>query len=119
MTKILNTIIIIVMIALIATFVVTAISLQNKTNQVLTQYSARREELATRQQQIQDMIVSLNSTLQAETIKQQEIAAQLGVQINTTAITPLVTVPTTPVASTPTPQAPVIPQPRPRVTRAS
>ena len=101
MTKILNAIIITVMIALIAVFIVSAISLQSKTDKVLTQYSAKREELAAKQQQIQDLIVSLNSTLSAEAVKQQQIATQLGITINTTTIAPLTTISTTPAASNP------------------
>jgi len=121
MTKIFNAIIVVLMIALIATFIVSAVSLQSKTDKILSTYAARREELSTRQQQIQDMIVSLNSTLQTEVIKQQVIATQLGIKVNNTAITPsansVLTPPPavvsqpTPIVSTPVPQPVVTPPP--------
>jgi hypothetical protein len=107
------------MIILIATFVVSALSLQNKTDKILSTYAVRREELAARQLQIQDMIISLNSTLQAEMMQQQAIATELGIKINNTITTPANT-PATPIASTPTPSPIVVPQPVRRViTRAS
>ena len=124
MAKLINTIIVAVMILLIATFVVSALSLQSKTDKVLTAYSARSEELATKQQQIQDMIISLNSTLQSQMEAQQVIATQLGVKLNTTVPAPVVqpsqpvSTPT-PVVSTPPPQPVPTPQPMRRVTRAS
>ena len=116
MAKLINTIIVAVMILLIATFVISALSLQSKTDKVLTTYSARREELATKQQQIQDMIVSLNSTLQSQMEAQQVIATQLGVKLNTTIPAPVVqpsqpvSTPA-PVVSTPPPQPVPTPQP--------
>jgi len=116
MAKLINTIIVAVMILLIATFVVSALSLQSKTDKVLTAYSARSEELATKQQQIQDMIVSLNSTLQSQMEAQQVIATQLGVKLNTTIPAPVVqpsqpvSTPA-PVVSTPPPQPVPTPQP--------
>jgi len=136
MTKILNAIIVVIMIALIATFIVSALSLQSQTDQVLSTYSARREELAARQQQIQDMIVSLNSTFQSAVSQQQALSTEIqkmGVQVNTTLITPSMNVPSAPVAvaqqpavSTPvvqTPAAPIVASPTPPrsrvVTRAS
>jgi hypothetical protein len=123
MAKILNTIIVMIMIALIATFIVSALSLQSKTDKILSTYSARREELAARQQQIQDMIVSLNSTLQAEMTNQQAIASDLGIKINSTISAPQPSQPvvnTNPVVSNPPPQPPVVTQPTPRIiTRAS
>jgi len=119
MSKILNGIIVVVMIALIATFVVSAVSIQSQTTNILSTYAARREELATRQQQIQDMILTLNATLQNEMINQQAIATELGIQVNNTNITPPVNsvtappviVPTTPVVSTPVQQPVVTPTP--------
>jgi len=137
MTKILNTIIVVIMIALIATFVVSALSLQNKSNNILTTYAARREELAAKQQQIQDMIVSLNSTFQAAVSQQQALSSEiqtLGAPINTSLITPSMNVPavpqvpsiqqSTPAVMTPVAQAPpapvVVTQPTRRVvSRAS
>jgi len=121
MTKIFNAIIVVLMIALIAVFIVSAVSLQSNTDKILTSYSVKREELATKQQQLQDMIVSLNSTLQSEVEKQQVIAAQLGLQLNSTvsAPTPIVTTTPAPVV-TPAPIiAPPQPVPTPRITRAS
>jgi uncharacterized protein YxeA len=120
MTKILNAIIIVVMIALIATFIISAVALQNKTDKVISTYSARREELASRQQQIQDMIISLNSTLQSEVGRQQNISAQLGIKFDNVKATPPASVPVTPaVTQAPTPQV-VVPTPVKRVvTKAS
>jgi len=138
MAKVLNAIIVVVMIALIATFIVSALSLQNKTDQILSTYSAKRDDLAARQQQIQDMIVSLNSTFQAAVSQQQSLSTEIqnmGVQVNTTLITPSMNVPiaptasvvnsqpSAPVVSTPVAQAPAAPvvvsQPVRRVSRAS
>lgn len=120
MTKIFNTIIVMIMIALVATFIISAISLQDKTDKILSTYSARREELAGRQQQIQDMISSLNSTLQSEIEKQQAIATQLDIKINETASAPKPGINQNTTVSTPVPPAPVPPKPKPIViTRAS
>jgi hypothetical protein len=120
MTKTINTLIIIAMIALVATFIISAISLQSKTDKVLTSYSARREELAARQQQIQDMIVTLNSTLQSEIERQQNISAQLGIQFNDTISAPkIVANKTSPSISTPTIPTPPVVVKKPVVTRAS
>jgi uncharacterized protein YxeA len=130
MTKILNAIIVVIMIALVATFIISAMSLQSRTDSILSTYSARREELAARQQQIQDMILSLNSTVQQEMGKQQALTNQittLGNQINSSIVAaasaPIVT-PTAPTAPTPafkaTTSPTVISRPAPRVvTRAS
>jgi hypothetical protein len=130
MTKIVNTIIGIILIALIATFIVSAVSLQGKTDTILSAYAARREELAGQQQRIQDMIAALNSTLQSEITRQQAVAAQLGIQTNNTASSPqppisqptptvVTPTPTTPAPQVPAAPAPVVYQPSPRVTRAS
>ena len=121
MAKIFQTIIVVLLIALVATFIVSAVSLQSKTDKILTTYAARREELAARQLQIQDMIVALNSTMQTEAVNQQALATELGVKINNTVVAPPVVVPTTPVVSTPVQQTPppVVTQPIRRVTRAS
>jgi len=138
MAKVLNAIIVVVMIVLISTFIVSALSLQNKTDQILSTYSAKRDDLAARQQQIQDMIVSLNSTFQAAVSQQQSLSTEIqnmGVQVNTTLITPSMNVPiaptapvvnsqpSAPVVSTPVAQAPAAPvvvsQPVRRVSRAS
>ena len=131
MTKTFNIIITVVMIILVAAFIVSAISLQSKTDQILSTYSARREELAAKQLQIQDMIVALNSTLQSEIGKQNVIATRLGTKVNTTVSTPqpVINQPTPPpvvtnpapqpVVTQPTPPPPVVYQPPPRVTRAS
>jgi len=120
MTKILNIIIVVLMIALIATFIVSAVSMQGKTDKIAAAYALKREELLTRQQQIQDMIASLNSTLQSEIGRQQAVAAQLGTQTNSTMSAPTPIITPAPAVPTP-PPAPVVvqPAPMPRVTRAS
>jgi len=127
MTKALNIIIVLAMIALITTFVVSAISLQTKTDNILLQYSVKREELATKQQQIQDIIATLNSTIQTESNNQKIMAQKLNVTLqNTTVALPTtvdntVTKTTTTTVTTPNPApAPVISTPRiRRVTSAS
>jgi hypothetical protein len=120
MTKIFNAIIVVIMIALIATFIVSAMAMQTKTNNILTAYSARREELAGRQQQIQDMIVSLNSTLQSEIANQRVLANELGVKINETVSAPKPVVNTTTTTTKPVViPSPVVSTPKPRVTKPS
>ena len=117
MTKTTNIIIVALIIALITTFIVSAVAMQSKTDKTLSTYTARREELSAQQQQIQSMIISLNSTLQSEVEKQKIVSDKLGVKSNYTAAAPVITEPTpavvqpTPVVTTPTPTR--------RVTRAS
>ncbi|MGV8086945.1 MAG: hypothetical protein ACP5N1_04910 [Candidatus Woesearchaeota archaeon] len=107
MTKVLNAILVILMIAVIATFVVTAISLQNKTEKVLSEYSIRREELAGKQQQIQDLVMTLNSTIQTESEKQQVLSEQIAVTLkNINATLPNKTAIVTNQATTIAPPAP-------------
>lgn len=89
MTKTLNIILVLAITVLITSFVVMAVSLQKKADLVLSQYSIRREELATKQQQIQDIVLTLNSTLQMELENQRTIAEQIDTtlkNINATAI---------------------------------
>ena len=123
MTKILNVAIVLVMIAVVVTFVVSAISLQNKTDKILSQYSVRREELAGRQQQIQNLIITLNATVQSESENQKILAEQLGIALkDINATLPNVTTVTNKtnttinIVSTPTP---VVPKPPRIVTRGS
>lgn len=128
MSKVLNIILVALMVVLVATFLVFAISLQTKTDKVLSQYAIKREELAGRQQQIQDLVATLNSTIQTEVQNQKVIADALNVTLKTTNVTPPKNVTTTSTATTSaattpkttTVQSQPAPAPAPvRVTRAS
>jgi hypothetical protein len=55
-----------------------AIYQNEKTKEASATYSARKEELMTRQQQLSFMIEQLNSTLQADLNRQETLAAQLS-----------------------------------------
>jgi len=94
-------------IILVGSLLFASLSMQNKTATLSSSYEARKEDLISNQQQLENLILELNKTLQIVQAREQNLSNQVAIlenkaaqQITTPAIiqttpTPAVSVPVT------------------------
>jgi predicted PurR-regulated permease PerM len=99
-----------ILIVLVSIFVIISLlglsfQIKNKTDNLITSYNARKEDLQLKQTSLESAILTLNNTLQEEKLMQQNLANELALLKNQT---PSTNPPTTPPAPKPTPSPPPV-----------